>query len=87
MMKPENNGVGTSPTKVKRDALKRLEGIPRKRGRAELIKHVNGQSLSPRNAIFAKCNECMGYYMDGSVSCMMPLCPLFPFMPYKPKSC
>lgn len=52
------------------------------RGQKELIKHFEGHRLTLRQAVYAKCNECTGYYADGKVDCAMPHCPLHPFMPY-----
>jgi len=54
-------------------------------GRQNLIKHLSGQRLTQRSAIAAHCYECMGYYSSGKESCLVPECPLYPFMPYKDK--
>lgn len=56
---------------------------PRKRGKAELGKHLQGKKIAPRGAMRAKCYECMGFYVDGAVDCGIPTCPLYPFMPYR----
>ena len=53
------------------------------RGRSEILKHLEGKRLTQRQAILAKCFECMGYYADGKVSCEIEDCPLFPLMPYR----
>jgi hypothetical protein len=53
------------------------------RGRRELIFHLNGKSLQRGQAITAKCYDCMGYYADGKLDCLIPACPLHGFMPYK----
>lgn len=74
-MKPEN--------KAKRDALKRLEHAPRRKGMSQLRKFLEGKALGAKDAIIAKCNECMGNYADGAVSCGVHTCPLFDFMPFK----
>ena len=53
-------------------------------GKKELVKHLEGERLSPREMIIAKCYDCMGYYSDGrGQDCEMKLCPLYPLMPYK----
>ena len=52
------------------------------RGRNELLKHLGGQRLRMKQAILAKCFDCMGYYADGKVDCNMPHCSLYQFMPY-----
>lgn len=53
------------------------------RGKKETLKHLTGKRLSPLQAIYAKCFECMGYYSDGKMDCQVPSCPLYPFMPYQ----
>jgi hypothetical protein len=52
------------------------------KGRAEILKHLEGKRLTQRQAILAKCYDCMGYYADGKISCGIPDCPLFPLMPF-----
>ena len=54
-------------------------------GGKELIKYLEGESLTPRQIIIAKCYDCMGYYIDGRVDCECPLCPCYPFMPQSSK--
>jgi len=64
--------------------LKDIEqnGIKAK-GRKEMIAHLEGERLTPRQMILAKCYDCMGYYSDGrGVDCTVPACPLYPIMPY-----
>jgi len=53
------------------------------RGRKELIFHLNGKPLQRGQAIIARCYDCAGYYTDGKIDCLMPLCPLYGFMPYR----
>jgi hypothetical protein len=54
------------------------------KGRAELIKHLNGERLNPRQMVIAKCYDCMGFYSDGrGTDCEMPDCSLYPLMPYR----
>jgi len=53
------------------------------RGKKELLKHLDGQTISARQAIIAKCYECNGYYADGKADCKMPDCPLYPYMIYR----
>lgn len=54
-------------------------------GRKELLKYFDGGKLSTLQAIKAHCYDCSGFYGDGKVSCEMPDCSLFHFMPYNPK--
>jgi hypothetical protein len=59
-----------------------IYGIKAK-GKGELTKHLKGERLTHKQAIQAKCYNCMGYYADGKYSCGMPDCSLYPFMPYR----
>lgn len=52
------------------------------RGQKELIKHIERHSLTLRQAVYAKCYDCTGFYADGKNDCCMPGCSLYPFMPY-----
>jgi hypothetical protein len=52
------------------------------RGQKELFKHLSGQKLTFKQAIYARCYDCTGYYADGKVDCNMPHCSLHPFMAY-----
>lgn len=52
-------------------------------GKAELLKHFDRKKITLRQAVKAKCYDCMGYYADGKVDCVVPHCPLYPFMVYK----
>lgn len=51
-------------------------------GQKELIKHLEGHTLTLRQALYAKCYECGGFYAAGKVDCGLPECPLHPFMTY-----
>ena len=51
-------------------------------GSSLLLAHRSGKDLTPGQAIKAKCADCMGNYADGRQSCVMPGCPLYPYMPY-----
>lgn len=51
-------------------------------GRKELLKYLDGARITQRQAILAKCYDCMAYYADGRNDCKVLDCPLYPFMPY-----
>jgi len=55
----------------------------RAQGRDELLKHIKGKRLTMRQMILAKCYECMAYYGDRKADCKIPLCPLYPLMPFR----
>lgn len=59
-----------------------VNGVKAK-GRSELLRHLNGEPLTFKQAALANCYECMGGYTDGKYSCKIADCPLYPFMPYK----
>jgi hypothetical protein len=48
-------------------------------------RYLAGKRLTQRQAIVAKCAECCGGYADGKVDCRVPVCPLYPLMPYRSK--
>ncbi len=60
-----------------------VTAAPMNGGRTKLLKHLNGERLQSREAIIAKCCDCMCYHVDGRLDCRIPMCPLYPFMPYK----
>jgi len=76
------------PLNATREAFQRIDYIrtsPKSSGNSFLAKHLNNERLTRNKAIFAKCADCMGFYVDGRVDCKIPLCPLYPFMPYREK--
>lgn len=52
------------------------------KGQKELMKHLEGNSLTLRQAVLAKCYDCSGFYSDGKNDCCMPGCSLYPFAPF-----
>ena len=46
-------------------------------------RHLNGVKLGRKDAILAKCYECMGGYDCGKVDCKAITCPLYDYYPYK----
>jgi len=53
------------------------------RGRRELIRFLERKRLTGKQAIEAKCFECMCGYADGKIDCRCYDCPLYPYMPYR----
>jgi hypothetical protein len=54
------------------------------KGQKEMIRHLQGERLSARQMVLAKCYDCMGFYSDGrGADCEMPCCPNYPLMPYR----
>ena len=52
------------------------------KGIKEQKKWETGEKLSFKQAILAKCAECMAMYADGKADCGIPECSLYPWMPY-----
>jgi len=52
------------------------------KGKKELIKYLEGGRLTPKQAIQAKCFDCLCYMVDGRQDCKMPKCSLYPFMTF-----
>jgi len=52
------------------------------KGQKELLKHLSGARLTFKQAIYARCYDCMGYFLDGKQDCRVPACPLYPLMAY-----
>jgi hypothetical protein len=52
-----------------------------------LKKHLRGEFLERKEAMLAKCYECMGGYDDGAMDCEVLECPMYDYMPFatKPK--
>lgn len=59
-----------------------IYGIKAK-GKNELAKYLRGERLTRKQALLARCYDCMGGYTDGKYSCKIVNCPLYPFMPYR----
>ena len=69
-------------TPLDRLTLIRKSGVT-SAGKTNLLKHLQGERLTQRQAILAKCCDCMNYHADGRMDCRMPHCSLYPFRPYK----
>jgi hypothetical protein len=60
----------------------RDEAFLRKKGRKELFALLNGERLTPKQAILAKCCHCQLGYKFEEDKCWDHRCPLYPFTPY-----
>lgn len=57
---------------------------PKRKGKAELIRYLDGKVLTRASAITAKCYECMGGYDEADLKdCEVVSCPLYPYQPYQ----
>lgn len=55
------------------------------KGQKELLKHLSGEKLTFKQAIYAKCYDCENYYSDGKHDCNLQHCALHPFNAYRKK--
>jgi hypothetical protein len=51
-------------------------------GMVLLERFQKGGKLSRKEAMLAKCADCMGGYGDGRRDCEVPGCPMYAYMPY-----
>jgi hypothetical protein len=51
-------------------------------GRNELLKHLNGEKITRKQAMLAKCYDCCGYFCDGRADCEVLDCSLYGYMIY-----
>lgn len=84
----------TPPYPAKGTAIEQADWIesygPTFQGKREIIKLYRGEPISAREAIRAKCYDCMGFYQDGRGDCTSSdscsMCPLYPFYPFSTKA-
>lgn len=65
------------------ERIKTVSKAPASAGRTQLLRHLRGERLTARQAILAKCCDCMCYHVDGRVDCELRRCSLYPFMAYR----
>lgn len=53
------------------------------RGKTEYLKYLRGGKLTRKEAMLARCYDCMGYFVDGRADCMTPSCPMYSFMIFR----
>ena len=58
---------------------------PTSAGRTQYLRFLNGEKLTYREAVLAKCYDCDGGHSDGRYDCEVLSCPLRRYMPYKDK--
>jgi len=64
--------------------IKNVKKWPKKAGKAELLRHLNGERLTRDEAIHAKCFDCVGG--EDTEPCLSVICPLQGFCQWnKPK--
>ena len=71
------------PEKERSRLVSDCESYPASSGKTQYLRYLNGEKLTYREAVLAKCAECCCGYADGRYDCRIPACPLYQFMPYK----
>lgn len=66
---------------MQQSSMSWAESLPRKIGRAELIKHIQGKRLTARQRLSATCFRCSSGY-DTGIGCNVSECPSQPLNPY-----
>jgi hypothetical protein len=54
-------------------------------GKMPMMDYLSGKTVHRADAVLAYCYSCMSFYADGKGDCGDPLCPLYPWMPYRSK--
>ena len=65
------------------ELLESAKSGPRRQGKKELVKHLEGGKITRSQAVKAKCYDCNG--MGESGDCDIESCSLYPFSPFKMK--
>ena len=52
-------------------------------GRRALMDYLKGKTLTLKEAVLARCYDCMSYFADGIADCKTTDCPLYVYMPYR----
>jgi len=60
-----------------------VKSWPASSGKTHMLRYLEGEKLTQRQAIMANCARCLCGYVDGRFSCEDPDCPFFPWMPYR----
>jgi len=73
------------------DIIRKIETVAKgSAGKTLILKYLRGKKLTRKEAMIAKCCDCMGYYADGLFDCGIEECPMYAYMPYRgrvSKSC
>ena len=70
------------PAEEKQHLIKQCQKDPTSAGRTQYQRFLNGEKLTYREAVLAKCYDCDGGHSDGRYDCEVLSCPLRMFMPY-----
>lgn len=91
MKDPRNKSCGAEKPKIalpdeeKQRLIRQCRKDPTSAGRTQYQRFLNGEKLTYREAVLAKCYDCDGGHSDGRYDCEVLSCPLRMYMPYKDK--
>lgn len=91
MKAPQNKSgiAGTSkielPEEERGRLMRQCKKDPTSAGRTQYQRYLQGEKLTYREAVLAKCYDCDGGHSDGRYDCEVLSCPLRMYMPYKDK--
>lgn len=54
-------------------------------GQTQILRYMDGEHLTRKECMLAKCFECCNGYIDGIKDCGITGCPLYAYMPYRKK--
>jgi hypothetical protein len=77
---------GEGAYQMNQSTLAWATALPRRIGRAEYIKHLQGKRLTARQRLNAACFRCSSGYNTGN-DCLVSDCPLQPLNQYVLKKC
>ncbi len=69
------------PQEITASLIKKYSEYPKSSGRTQALRCLNGERLTPKQAILAECFRCSGGIKD----CIEFTCPLYRYSPYKDK--
>ena len=91
MSDPQNKSSAARKPKIelpeaeKSLLIRQSKKDPTSAGRTQYLRFLNGEKLTYREAVLAKCYDCDGGHSDGRYDCEVLSCPLRIYMPYKGK--
>lgn len=91
MSDPQNKSSAARKPKIelpeaeKSLLIRQSKKDPTSAGRTQYLRFLNGEKLTYREAVLAKCYDCDGGHSDGRYDCEVLSCPLRRYMPYKDK--
>ena len=62
--------------------IRQTKKDPTSGGRTQYLRYLQGEKLTYKEALLAKCYDCDGGHTDGRYDCEVLSCPLRRYMPY-----